>query len=329
MVERADFPFLEGLMTRRRKLEQAIASSVGDRRLEGLLREVEDALERLDNGTFGVCEVCQDSIEPVRLVADPCVRVCLDHLSPDQQEDLEEDLSVASRIQEELLPEHDLHAFGWDAAYHYQAARVVSGDYCDLLSFKESFYFIVGDVSGKGVSAAMLMTHLHATFRALVSQCLPLEEIMERASRMFCESTLPTHFATLALGKANASGDIDLCIAGHVPVLVIRDSDIGRIEATGFPLGMFCDERFSVTKTRLAPGESIVLYTDGLNESEDPTGQEYGIDRLANLLEISGGLPPQEIIASCLADLESFRSGTAMHDDLTIMVLRRSAIAAS
>jgi len=212
---------------------------------------------------------------------------------------------------------------GWEAAYHYEAPSLVGGDYCDLLSLEENLYFVVGDVTGKGVSAAMLMAHLNAMFRALVPLGLTLERVMEQASRMFCESTLPTHFATLACGKASSSGEVELSIAGHHPVLLIHDSQVTRVEATGLPLGMFCDEHFTTNKTRCEPGDSIFLYTDGLIEAVDSSGKEYGIDRLAELLRAHSSLTADELISSCLSDLMSFRSGTPIADDLTMMAIRR------
>jgi sigma-B regulation protein RsbU (phosphoserine phosphatase) len=151
----------------------------------------------------------------------------------------------------------------------YEAANVVSGDYCDLLSLGKDLYFVVGDVTGKGVSAAMLMAHLNAMFRAIVPLGLPLERVMEQASRMFCESTLSTHFATLVCGRAGSSGEVEVSIAGHHPVLLIHNSEVTRLEATGLPLGMFCDEQFTTDKIRCEPGDSIFLYTDGLIEAVD------------------------------------------------------------
>jgi sigma-B regulation protein RsbU (phosphoserine phosphatase) len=323
-----NYPIRDGLIVRRRRLEKAIASAPGNQRLEGLLQEVESALERFDKGTYGLCDVCHEPIEPERLAADPTVCICLDHLSTDEQRALEDDLAVASQIQRGLLPEQEKRVMGWETAYYYEPAGLVSGDYCDLLSHGGSFYFTVGDVSGKGVSAAMLMTHLHTTLRTLVFQSLPLEKIMEQASRMFCESSLPSHFATLALGRANADGDIDLCMAGHVPALIAHGPRVRRIDATDLPLGMFCHGHFSVTKVHLDTGQSVLLYTDGLSESLDPSGTEYGIDRLQSVFKATSHLPPQEIVTACLADLESFRSGTARFDDLTLMVLRRSTTTA-
>ncbi len=316
------FSIRDELQTRRARLQQALPSS--DRQIEQLIGEVDAALGRLNDGSYGLCEVCREPIEAERLAVDPLTRFCIDHLTPQQQRDLEADLELASEIQRGLLPKEGTLAGAWETAYHYEGLGPVSGDYCDLLVHESAAYFAIGDVSGKGVAAAMLMTHLHATLRVLIPQGLPLEEIAARASRMFCESSLPTHFATLVCGKAEAAGDVELCIAGHLPAYIVRGSEVEKVSATGLPLGLFCDERFGVSKTRLNPGDGIVLYTDGLSESLDPSGREYGIDRLGELLKGKGFLSPKEIVARCLADLESFRAGETRRDDLTIMVLKRA-----
>jgi phosphoserine phosphatase RsbU/P len=313
----------QDLLTRRAKLEEAIASASDDSQLARLLQEVDSALERLKLGTYGLCETCHEPIEVERLDADPVIRFCLDHLPASQQHALEEDLGLAAQIQAGLLPPAGLRHAGWETAYFYKAAGVVSGDYCDLLSHDEGFHFIVGDVSGKGVSAAMLMAHLHATFRPLVSQGLALERIMERASRVFCESTHSTLFATLICGKADHAGTIAISNAGHDPALVAHGGELSRIGATGLPLGMFCNEQFSTTELRLNPGDCIFLYTDGLTEATDASGDEYGIERLCDSVMAHRGLPAHELIAACLADLTSFTSNTAMRDDLTMMAIRR------
>src|SRR6266567_2405187 len=146
--------------------------------------------QRLERGTFGLCETCHDTIEAERLLADPLMRFCLDHLTQDEQRALESDLSLAARIQRRLLPEPGVELAGWEVRYHYQPAGMVSGDYCDLLQTNNGLLFLLGDVSGKGVAASMLMSHLHATFRSLAEAGLPLERMVEDANRIFCESTL-------------------------------------------------------------------------------------------------------------------------------------------
>jgi sigma-B regulation protein RsbU (phosphoserine phosphatase) len=321
--EMSDAWVQDGLRVRRSRLEDAIRSSPDDAQLTRLLGEVDTALERVGNGTYGLCEVCHQPIEAERLQADPLTSFCLDHLSHAQRQALEEDLALASQVQERLLPKQSLQASGWEAAYYYDPAGPVSGDYCDLLDVEGGLHFVVGDVSGKGVSAAMLMAHLHAMLRALVYQGLPLDQVMARASRMLCENTLPTQFATAVCGKASATGTVQLSNAGHDPVLFSRGSEIGRVGATGLPLGMFSDEEFTVSTMQFAPGDTLLLHTDGVTETLDASGREYGSDRLAEMLKRHRRAAPRDILSSCIADLRSFRSSTTMTDDVTILVLRR------
>ncbi len=159
-------------------------------------------------------------------------------------------------------------------AYRYEPAGIVSGDYCDLVTDQSGgFYFMLGDVTGKGVAASMLMVHLQATFRTLIPMGLPLRELVERASRVFCESTLPTHFATLVCGRAAASGEVEVCNAGHPPPLLLRRDEVLPIEPTGLLLGAFCDEQFATSRIRVDPGQSILLFTDGLTEARNESGR--------------------------------------------------------
>jgi sigma-B regulation protein RsbU (phosphoserine phosphatase) len=315
--------FRDQLLDRRQQLEAAVIPGAGSE-VKRLLQEVDAALGRIAAGTFGLCETCADPIEPDRLLVDPLTRFCLDHLTPVEQRALEQDLDLASRIQRELLPKPDVRLDGWELAYHYQPAGPVSGDYCDLIPGPAGGgYFLVGDVAGKGVAAAMLMSHLSAMLRTLISVGLPLEDLVERASRVFCESTLPAHYATLVCGRASSSGEIEICNAGHPPPLVIRGGVITPIEATGLPIGMFCSEEFSSHTERLERGDTLLLYTDGLIEARSPAGEDYGVERLSMLAASAGHLRPQAIVDACERAVRTFTAASAMADDLTIMALRR------
>ncbi len=314
------------LVDRRQRLEQAISSGVMDLQARKLIGEVDAALARMEAGTFGLCEVCHEPIEAGRLLSDPLARLCLDHLTPPQQRALESDLELAAKIQAELLPPSPFLCGGWEAAYHYQPAGIVSGDYCDLIPAESGdLYFILGDVTGKGVAASMLMAHLQAMFRALIPMGLPLPDLIEHASRVFCQSTLPTYFATLVCGKAGDSGEVEICNAGHPPPLVISGGGVAQVDATGLPLGAFCDEQFSTSRIHVEPGKAILLYTDGLSEARDGAGRMYGSERIHELaLGRRGNNLPDDLIASYLKDLAAFREDVPAGDDLTILVVRRS-----
>jgi sigma-B regulation protein RsbU (phosphoserine phosphatase) len=323
MAEAHESPIRDQLADRRSKLETILAVSPEDALLQRLLSEVDAALCRLADGTYGLCEACEDPIESERLIADPLARFCLDHLTPDEQRALEQDLDRASSIQTALLPPQSLEVMGWKAHYYYRGAGPVSGDYCDLLEYGNDLYIMVGDVSGKGIAASMLMTHLHATFRSLVTLELSLDDLVGRASRMFCQSSLPTHFATLICGRADKTGRVTICNAGHYPPLLMRGSKIESLEASGLPIGMFCEEHFILIEEKLDSGNTLFLYTDGLVEARNVSGQEYGKEQLLDIVGANNASPPEKLVSACIESLSTFRSGAPRTDDLTIMAIRK------
>jgi sigma-B regulation protein RsbU (phosphoserine phosphatase) len=312
------------LTARRQKLEDAITTLPGRSDLASLLHEVDAALSRMDDGSFGLCEVCHDAIEADRLAADPLIRFCLDHLTTPQQQALQQDLELAAHIQSALLPKTGLVHGGWRTAFHYEAAGPVSGDYCDLIPAEDgSLYFIIGDVSGKGIAASMLMSHLQAMFRTLTGTGLPLVQIIQRASRLFCESTLSNHYATLVCGRAEKNGGIELCNAGHLAPLLAERETVCPIDSTGLPLGMFCSEEFSISRAQLQKGDCLVLFTDGLTEAQNRAGGEFGVDPLIEIVRNRGTWNADALMRACLAEASAFRSGLPPKDDLTLMVLER------
>ncbi len=324
MATNADTALRTQLINRREKLENAIASLPGRSDLASLLREVDGALARMDIGTFGLCEVCHDPIERDRLEADPLVRFCVDHLTAPQQQALQQDLELAANIQSALLPKSGLVHSGWRTAFYYEAAGPVSGDYCDLIPAEDgSLYFIIGDVSGKGVAASMLMSHLQAMFRTLAGLELSLVHMMQRASRLFCESTLSNHYATLVCGRAQKSGEVELCNAGHLAPLIGGSDAVRSIDSTGLPLGMFCNAEFSISKAQLQKGDCLVLFTDGLTETQNRAGQEFGVNPLIEIVRDRGTQSADAIMRACLAEASEFRSGLSLMDDMTLMVLER------
>ena len=110
------------------------------------------------------------------------------------------------------------------------------------------------------------MTHLSAIFRSLLSLDLSLTEMVSRANRLFCESTAPSHYATLVCGRATPDG-VEICNAGHCPPLLFRQDATERLDSTGLPLGLFCGGKYTTRHLSLGPGESLVLYSDGITEA--------------------------------------------------------------
>jgi len=291
-----------------------------------LLEEVDSAVRRMDAGTYGICDVCHDTVERERLIADPLVRLCLDHLSSDEQRALERDLELASQVQRGLLPKSDAQFRDWSIYYQYKPAGMVSGDYFDLIypaSDDGDLIFLLGDVSGKGVAASLLMSNLHAMFRSLASTNMELRMLMEMTNRLFCQSTTAGQYATLVCGRAGRSGEIEIASAGHAPALVISPSGIKEIGSTGLPLGLFGTGSYTTSRVKLDPRDSLLLFTDGISEANDASGREYGINGLSLAISRRHGWAPKEMVSACLDDVLRHSSGVRQGDDQTVMAIQR------
>jgi len=312
------------LVERRGRLQENIKYVPDAAKLYNLLQQVDLALERIDGGSYGICDVCHDPIEPERLIMDPLLTVCLDHLNHHQKKALEQDLELAIKIQRNLLPQNNLKVNGWDFSYVYNPVGTVSGDFCDFIKMDDdSVLFVLGDVSGKGISASLMMSHLHALIRSLLSFNLPVNEIVTRVNRLFCESTLSTHYATMVFGKANKDGKIELCIAGHNPPLFLKNGDIHSLTATGVPVGLFCQSEYELLNIELNKGNSLVLYTDGLTEAS-VNEIEYGEERLKQHLIKSKDLPAESLIDSILNDQRNFLKNSPLFDDITVSIIAKN-----
>jgi len=312
------------LLTRRERLQDALTTPQRTERLRQLLDEIDLTLGRMEQGTFGICERCHEPIENDRLLADPLLRNCIDHLSPAEQRSLERDLDLAYQVQQGLLPRAGRIGTDWLLAYHYQPAGIVSGDYCDVIPIQDgSALAVVGDVSGKGVAASLMMTQLHAIFRSLAAGGRPIQELVAQANRIFCEGTIFSFFATLACARLGPDGEVDLCNGGHCSPLHVQAGGVTALMTTGLPLGLFNDGEYGCQSIHLSDGESLVLYSDGLTETFDREGTQYGTGRLSRLLREHCHVPPPGLIEVILADVQRHRGNGPRMDDLTIMVLRR------
>jgi sigma-B regulation protein RsbU (phosphoserine phosphatase) len=315
------------LVNRRDRLQRVISETGEADDLRRLVQEVDSALDRMGDGTYGRCQVCGDMVTETLLTAHPTMPYCLCDMTREEQEELERDLGLAWQIQAALLPQQDLQFAGWEVHHRYHPAGPVSGDYLDVVTREDNggtLYALLGDISGKGVSASFLMSHLNALVRSLIDVGLPLPQVLDKANRLFSESTLPIHFATLVLCQANSEGGIEICNAGHNPPILVRAGNLEVVESTGVPVGMMAETPYQFCKVEMVPGDSLFLYTDGLTEATDHTEREYGVDGVSQLIEAHPDLSSQALIDACLRDVSAHRSDDSPVDDLTIMLLRRT-----
>ena len=141
---------------------------------------------------------------------------------------------------------------------------------------------------------------------------------MDRANRVFCESTLSNQYATLIYGKVDSRGEVELSNAGHLPPIVIKNGVKGELSFAGLPLGMFSDAEFETSKLTLGSGDSLFLFTDGVTETIDADGLEFGADRL---FEALNGGETKKLISNCLDRVAAFRGDAERRDDLTMLTV--------
>lgn len=238
---------------------------------------------------------------------------------------LEQELALARRIQVGLFREEIPQLPGYAVLGGNVPSRVVSGDFYQLLSSPGGCTALVADVSGKGIGAALLAASLEALFAGPLHLNLSPSEVCARVSRLFFARTDASKFATAFLAQLDAgSGVVTYCNAGHCPaVLVDAQGNAKTLPSTGLPLGMFADQPYDQDRVALQPGDTLVLYSDGVTETTDPQGQEFGIDRLAELLVAHRELPLEELWEHVERELSLYSQSSVPSDDRTLVIVRR------
>ena len=315
--------FHDALVERRAHLVRVLdAGQAGE--VADLLARVDAALARLDRGGFGVCKACQDRIETDRLVRDPLAEYCEGHPAESERRRVARDLEFAREIQLGLLPRTDLAIDGWRYAYRYDAAGEVGGDFCDVIvrPHLDETLVLVGDVSGKGVAASMLMSHLVATFRSLASLPLPTSDVLSRVNDLFHDSTAASSYATLAAASLGRNGSVDLYSAGHWAPLVRRGDRPDRATVTpGLPLGLFADTRYSASHLDLSAGDTLLFFTDGAVDAENGAGEDYSLSRLSASLASGDSGDLQALVNRSHRDIRRFEAGQGPTDDLLLFAV--------
>jgi serine phosphatase RsbU (regulator of sigma subunit) len=204
-------------------------------------------------------------------------------------------------------------------------ARQVGGDYHDFLDLgRGRFGLVIADISGKGIAAALLMANLQANLR---SQCAIASDEPERMLRsvnqLFYENTDECAYATLFFAEYDdKAARLRYANCGHLPPLLVRcDGAIEKLDSTCTVLGLFEEWDCSIAESRLFPGDTLVLYTDGITESFNPAGEEFGEQRLIAALVRDQNLAPPLTITTIVEEVENF-SSHQQHDDITLIVAR-------
>jgi sigma-B regulation protein RsbU (phosphoserine phosphatase) len=248
-------------------------------------------------------------------------------LEAEERRRLEEELALARRIQVALLPSQLPPVAGWELYGANFPSRVVSGDYYEVVPRAEGreLVLMIADVSGKGVAASLLTASLQAFSAGPVEDGLPPDEICVRLSRLLYRRTPPEKFATALLAVLEtATGLLRYTNAGHNPGLIVRAAgEVEELGPTGVPLGLLPNAPYGAAGTALAPGDFLVLYTDGIAEAADPDDGEYGLERIKQACARHRREPCAALAAALEKDLETFARGVPFADDRTIVLARR------
>jgi len=230
-------------------------------------------------------------------------------------------LEIARKIQESLFPRVMPEIKGIEISAVSYPAIHVGGDYYDVLEMGGKIYAVVADVSGKGIPAALLMSTVRSTLRTLLESVESLSELVSKLNKRITEDFEEDRFVTMAFFSLDRNGELRVVNAGHDPVYIVKDDRMETVGSSGVPLGILPDWDYDEKILELDPGTFVVAYTDGVIEARNVEGEEYGFERLEQILKEFEG-SAEELTARIKDSVFSFSSGATQHDDTTIMVIK-------
>lgn len=235
----------------------------------------------------------------------------------------ENEIAEARSIQQGFLPKEIPQLPGYEIASAWQSARVVGGDYFDVLPFdQDTLGLCIADVAGKGMPAALLMSNLQAGVRGFASSSFAPNELCARLNSLLCRNIASDRFITFFYAQLDgATRTLRYVNAGHnAPIVSHRDGSHHRLQEGGGVLGVFPKQTFALGTMRLEPGDRVVLFTDGVTEAGNLEGDEFGEERLVHLLKENRGAGAEEIQKTILAAAAAFSRGN-WQDDATLLIL--------
>lgn len=304
----------------------------GEDAVQAHLQVLDEALQKADDHTLGLCDVCHDYIETSRLEMDYTASVCLDHLAAEERQRLESDLELSQKVQQALLPQQVPDIPGLELAAFSQPARIVGGDYFDFLQFHDSSHgLIIADVVDKGMAASLLMASLQASLRILVAESDSPAKVVERLNSLFIHNIHLTQFVTLFLGRYDhTTRTLRYSNAGHNPPLLYHAPTNGTthshwLQPTGAAIGLVEEFVFGDDAVTLTPGDTLLLYTDGVTEARNPEGEEFRPQGLIDFMQQHAHLQAPDLMRELRRTLQEFTGGQPLADDTTIVVGKLAA----
>lgn len=250
------------------------------------------------------------------------------HLEALEKERLDREMQLAAEIQRQILPKGAPQVPGWQLIGWNRPARQVGGDYYDLFHRRDGHIgLVVGDVSGKGIPASLMVSTLHSALRLLLDQSGFGADLLERLNRHILESSMPNRFITMLLAELDPrTGLLRYGNAGHNSGLLLRRGDgLEELPSGGVPLGLLPNSRFESRELTLEPGDLLCLFSDGITEAVDALDLEFGEERLVEVLRKQRNEPLQAVLEAIQRAVAEHSGGLPQGDDQTLVLVRRDS----
>jgi predicted ester cyclase len=240
-----------------------------------------------------------------------------------EQAHRDHELKIAAEIQHALLPASRYVGKGFEVAATSVPCRAIGGDFFDYYHLpRDGFAFVLGDVAGKGPPAALLASLLQGIFTANAYRDGTPAGFLTLANDALVRRAVEARFATAVYAVLDRRGRLTYCNAGHNPPFLVSRGGFRRLEWGGMVVGAFEHATFDDDTQQLWPGDVLVAYSDGVTEARDPSGEEFGEERLLSCVQANCTRSPVEIVEHLLSAVHQFSAGTAQSDDVTLLVLR-------
>jgi serine phosphatase RsbU (regulator of sigma subunit) len=250
----------------------------------------------------------------------------LDRTVRQQRDQLLQDVALAAQVQRMFLPIHRPSIRGLEIAGVMQPARGVSGDYYDYIPVDEhTIQIVIADVAGKGVPAALLMSATAAAVQLEVREKRDMLEMVNRLNSGLHSLSDSNRYVTLLLADIDArSKSLRYVNCGHNPALLLQaeTNDVVPMNSSCFPIGMFDNLACTINPAKLNSGDVLVLYTDGVTEAENSLGEEFGLERLSDLIRRGHMLSADGLMTHILESVTDFSRDVGFEDDATILVVK-------
>ncbi|HYP53788.1 MAG TPA: PP2C family protein-serine/threonine phosphatase, partial [Pyrinomonadaceae bacterium] len=250
-------------------------------------------------------------------------RLLEEHL---EQQQYERELQLAREIQQRFQPTAPPPVPGFELQGISFPSYQIGGDYYDFILCQDGRLVVaLGDVSGKGTSAALLMSSLHAAVHAQVDSCRPITETVGAVNRYLADNTPANRFVTLFYAELDPlTGSLSFINAGHnAPIIAHASGTLEQLAAGGLPLGIITDFDYREGRTQLRPGDMLVAYSDGVTETQNPQGEEFGAERLHQVVWQNIDQSAAGIRDKIEAALSAFAQGTPAVDDITLVIVKK------